>query len=195
CGSRAQRRPYRGASCLRRSTSISSWADVPCLIDHSHELIKVHRIADSPRPPGSYNHSKQKKGSRSNLLPTARTRETATERIELPPPYTLVRLRESGEAFSHALNIAGETGAGTLVYVGRFDLAEFAVVLEPTEPLHTARRAFYAGMVALGNALASSAPPDKPIEFVWPDAIDVDGGLVGGAQFAWADGAEDEPPQ
>src|SRR5207244_2361569 len=195
CGSRAQRRPYRGASCLRRSTSVSSWADVPCLIDHSHELIKVHRIADSPRPPGSYNHSKQKKGSRSNLLPTARTRETATERIELPPPYTLVRLRESGEAFSHALNIAGESGAGTLVYVGRFDLAEFAVVLEPTEPLHTARRAFYAGMVALADALRAYAPPNKAVTIDWPDAVRVDGGLVGGGRFGWpASVKEEEPP-
>ncbi|HKU07205.1 MAG TPA: biotin/lipoate--protein ligase family protein, partial [Bradyrhizobium sp.] len=92
-------------------------------------------------------------------MPTARTRESATERIDLPPPYTLVRLRESGEAFAHALAIAGESGAGTLVYVGRFDLAEFAVVLEPTEPLHTARCAFYAGMVALADALRAYAPP------------------------------------
>ena len=36
--------------------------------------------------------------------------------------------------------------------MGRFDLAEFAVVLEPDEPLRTARRAFYAGMVALTEA-------------------------------------------
>ena len=45
-------------------------------------------------------------------------------------------------------------GAGTLVYVGRFDLAEFAVVLEPEEPLRTARRALYAGMVALDRRAA-----------------------------------------
>ena len=56
-----------------------------------------------------------------------------------------------------------ELGAGTLVYVGRFDLAEFAVVLEPDEPLRTARRAFYAGMAALADALAAHAPPEKPI--------------------------------
>ena len=40
-----------------------------------------------------------------------------------------------GDAFAHATSIAAEQGAGTLVYVGRFDLAEFAVVLEPEEPL------------------------------------------------------------
>ena len=84
---------------------------------------------------------------------------------------------------------AAELGAGTLVYVGRFDLAEFAVVLEPDEPLRTARRAFYAGMAALADALAAHAPPEKPIAFDWPDAIRVDGGLVGGGRLAWPDGA------
>ncbi len=126
----------------------------------------------------------------------ARTRESLTERIDLPPPYTLVRLRESGEAFEHALGIAGESGAGTLVYVGRFDLAEFAVVLEPTEPLHTARRAFYAGMVALADALRAYAPPNKPVTVDWPDAVRVDGGLVGGGRLGWPKsvGEDDSPP-
>ena len=76
-------------------------------------------------------------------------------------------------------------GAGTLVYVGRFDLAEFAVVLEPAEPLHTARRAFYAGMVALSDALRAYAPPNKPVTIDWPDAVRVDGGLVGGGRLGW----------
>ena len=61
--------------------------------------------------------------------------------LDLPPPFRLVTLREVGDAFAHAAAIAAEEGAGTLVYVGRFDLAEFAVVLEPDEPLRTARRA------------------------------------------------------
>ena len=128
-------------------------------------------------------------------MPIVRTRETVTEHIDLPPPYTLVRLRESGEAFAHALAIAGETGAGTLVYVGRFDLAEFAVVLEPTEPLHGARRAFYAGMVALSDALRAYAPPNKPVTIDWPDAVRVDGGLVGGGRLGWPKSTrEDEVP-
>ena len=86
-------------------------------------------------------------------------------------------------------------GAGTLTYVGRFDLAEFAVVLEPDEPLRTARRALYLGMVALIDALLTHAPPESPIAIDWPDAIRVDGGLVGGGRLAWPAGAgEDEPP-
>ncbi|WP_036017076.1 biotin/lipoate--protein ligase family protein [Bradyrhizobium sp. WSM1743] len=117
------------------------------------------------------------------------------EPIHLPPPFTLVRLRESGDAFAHACRIAPESGAGTLVYVGRFDLAEFAVVLEPAEPLRSARRAFYAGMVALTDALRAYAPPSKPITIGWPDAVRVDGGLVGGGRMGWPSAAaEDAPP-
>jgi biotin-(acetyl-CoA carboxylase) ligase len=113
----------------------------------------------------------------------------------LPPPFTLVTLREVGDAFAHAVDIASMQGAGTLVYVGRFDLAEFAVVLEPEEPLGTARRAFYAGMTALTDALLAYAPPEKPVTIDWPDAIRIDGGLVGGGRLAWpGDTADDEIP-
>lgn len=115
--------------------------------------------------------------------------------LSLPPGFNLVTLREVGDAFAYASANASELGAGTLVYVGRFDLSEFAVVLEPDEPLVTARRAFYAGMAALADALAVHAPPEKPIDFIWPDAIRVDAGLVGGGRLAWPDGPEDAPPQ
>lgn len=112
-------------------------------------------------------------------------RNVDDERLDLPPPFRLVRLREVGDAFAHAGTHAAELGTGTLVFVGRFDLAEFAVVLEPDEPLPSARLAFYAGMVALCDALAALAPPEKPITIEWPDAIRIDGGLVGGGRLAW----------
>jgi biotin-(acetyl-CoA carboxylase) ligase len=94
-----------------------------------------------------------------------------------------------GDAFLHASSRAGELGAGTLVVVGRFDLVEFAVVLEPDEPLASARRVFIAGMTALADALASLAPPRRPIAIEWPGALFVDGGLVGGGRLAWPDKA------
>ena len=128
------------------------------------------------------------------MPPQARTRIQTGSDLSLPPGFRLVTLREVGDAFAHAKANA-ELGAGTLVFVGRFDLSEFAVVLEPDEPLSTARRVFYAGMSALADALASHAPPEKSIEFTWPDAIRVDGGLVGGGQLAWSDGPEDQPPR
>ena len=35
--------------------------------------------------------------------------------LALPPPFTLVRLRELGDAFAYAKSIAAEQGAGTLL--------------------------------------------------------------------------------
>jgi len=112
--------------------------------------------------------------------------------LDLPPPYRLISLREVGDAYVHAQKVAAEEGAGTLVHVGRFDMAEFAVVLEPDEPLRTARRAFYAGMNAMTDALIAHAPPEKPIVIDWPDALRVDGGLVGGGRLAWPKGADED---
>src|SRR4029453_15977201 len=101
----------------------------------------------------------------------------------------LVTLREVGDAFAHATRVAAEEGAGTLVYVGRFDLAELPVGLEPEGPLKPARRPLYAGLTALADALAVHAPPERPITFDWPDGVRVNGGLVGGARLAWPGGA------
>src|SRR3546814_12560544 len=84
---------------------------------------------------------------------------TAARALDVPPPYDVVTLREVGDAFAHACAIAGESGAGTLVWVRRYDLAEFAAVLEPEETLAAARRAFYVGMNALADALSFHAPP------------------------------------
>jgi Biotin/lipoate A/B protein ligase family len=115
--------------------------------------------------------------------------------LDLPPGYTLVALRELGDAFAHAREIAAEAGAGTLVWVRRYDLVEFAVVLEPDEPLSSARRAFFAGMNALADAIATHCPPEREVAFDWPDAIRFDAGLLGGGRLAWpSDCAEDEVP-
>jgi biotin-(acetyl-CoA carboxylase) ligase len=113
------------------------------------------------------------------------TRAAVAAELTLPPPYHAVRLREFGDAFAHAVTLAPQRGAGTLVYVGRFDLAEFAVVLEPTDPLAKGRRVFYAGMAALADAIAAAAPPETAIHIEWPDALYVNWALVGGGRLAW----------
>jgi biotin-(acetyl-CoA carboxylase) ligase len=113
------------------------------------------------------------------------TQASFAPELALPPPYQAVRLREFGDAFAHARTLAPQHGAGTLVYVGRFDVAEFAVVLEPTEPLICARRVFYTGMGALADAVAAAAPPETAIHIKWPDALYVNWGLVGGGRLAW----------
>jgi len=124
------------------------------------------------------------------------TRTAFAPELTLPPPYSPVRLRELGDAFAHAIAVAPKQGAGTLVHVGRFDLAEFALVLEPEEPLRQARRVFYAGMAALADALASTAPPETAINIEWPDALYVNWGLVGGGRLAWPEktGEDEVPP-
>ncbi len=125
----------------------------------------------------------------------AQPKAAAPTDLALPPPFTQVRLRELGDAFAHATSVAGVEGAGTLVYVGRFDLAEFAVVLEPEEPLVNARRAFHACMAAVTDALIAHAQPETHIVIGWPDSIFVNSGLVGGGRLAWPkDAKEDEVP-
>jgi biotin-(acetyl-CoA carboxylase) ligase len=105
--------------------------------------------------------------------------------LDLPPAFRPVALREPGDAFGHASTHAAELGAGALVFVGRFDLAEFAVVLEPEEALVSARCSFYAGMIALANALSALAPPERPIEIEWPDRLRVGRALAGGGRLGW----------
>ena len=115
--------------------------------------------------------------------------------LDLPPPFRLVTLREVGDAFAHATAIAAEEGAGTLVYVGRFDLAEFAVVLEPEEPLRTARRAFYAGMAALADALRRMRRRRSRSPSTGPTPSASTAGWSAAAGSPGRDGAdEDEPP-
>lgn len=125
-----------------------------------------------------------------------RLRPSVTDRaLDLPPPYSLVPLREGGDAYGHACAIADGHGAGTLVWVRRYDLVEFAVVLEPEEPLAEARRAIYVGSNALADALIAHAPPERPVTFGWPDAIHIDGVLVGGSRLGWPAGVyEHEVP-
>src|SRR5262249_57638397 len=114
--------------------------------------------------------------------------------VDLQRAFGVVAWREGGVAFVHAAQVAGEEGAGALVYVGRFALVEFALVLEPDEPLKSARRVLYAGLAALADALAVHAPPELPIAFDWPDAVRVNGGLVGGAPPPRAEPGHRGPP-
>jgi Biotin/lipoate A/B protein ligase family len=114
------------------------------------------------------------------------TAELDHHTLDLPPGFQVVPLREFKDAFVHAQAIAGERGAGTLVW---------AIVLEPELVLAQARCALYGGMNAAADALGQFCPPEKPIEFVWPDTILLDGGIIGGARLAWApDTAEDQIP-
>lgn len=124
---------------------------------------------------------------------TISVRITSVGRRELmlPPPFTLITLREAGDAFAHAQAIAGKAGAGTLVWARRFDLVDCAVVLEPAEPLALARLAFYPAMNALADAVAAHCAPEHPLAFDWPGGIRLDGVPVGDGRLAWPKDAHD----
>ncbi|MCC5983151.1 MAG: hypothetical protein JJU42_02195 [Rhodobacteraceae bacterium] len=109
-------------------------------------------------------------------------------RIHLPPPYTLHRSAES-DVLAHAVRLAPEEGAGTLVLrqvPGRLDIA---VVLEPESPLEQAQMAFLLGMVAVADALAAHCPPERAVRLIWPDEIRFDKARLGGGRLAVAPGA------
>jgi biotin-(acetyl-CoA carboxylase) ligase len=107
-------------------------------------------------------------------------------RLDLPPLFQGITLREGGDAFTHACAIAPEAGAGTLVLARGGQSFDCAVILEPAMPLSRARIALYVGMTALADALAVTAPPEHPIGFVWPDLIRIDGAKLGGVRLAAA---------
>ncbi|MGY6695097.1 MAG: biotin/lipoate--protein ligase family protein [Roseinatronobacter sp.] len=101
----------------------------------------------------------------------------------LPPPYTLHR-SDTADVLSHAVSIAPEHGAGTLVLYQGPGLLAFAVVLEPTQKLELAQMAFALGMVALADALAAHCPPERSVRLIWPDEIRYDKARLGGGSFA-----------
>jgi len=116
-------------------------------------------------------------------------------RERFPPLVTPVRLREKDDAHATAVARAAEAGAGTIFHVGRFDMIEFAVVLEPYQPLHVSRRALFPAMNALAETLAAECPPERTIAFDYPGGLLFDHGLLGGGRLAWPEGtAEDAVP-
>jgi biotin-(acetyl-CoA carboxylase) ligase len=53
----------------------------------------------------------------------------------------------------------------------------------------------FAGLNALADALAAAAPPEKPITFLWPATLAIDGGRIGGGRLGWPEkAAEDAVP-
>lgn len=123
----------------------------------------------------------------------------AHRRLTLPPPYAQHWLAE-GDVAAAAVTRADE-GAGTLIWTHRPGAApgrlDFAVVLEPDEPLDAARRAHVAGLMALAEALAAHCPPDHPVQLTARGEVRMDGSRLGGLRLlepaAAADGGDGVP--
>jgi biotin-(acetyl-CoA carboxylase) ligase len=113
----------------------------------------------------------------------------------LPPGFTVHAMRDGGDAFAQACDVA-RAGAdpATLVWGERAGLLDLAVVLAPDDAAALARRAVIAGMAALADALVVAAPPEKPIAIRWPATLLVAGAVAGGGRVALADAAADAVP-
>lgn len=108
--------------------------------------------------------------------------------LDLPPLVAHRPAPPGADPFDHACAVAADAGAGTLIWTPEAARLAFAVVLEPDAPRAEARRAFLAGMAALGDALAAACPPEKKVAFLWPDVVTFDGARLGGGRFALAEG-------
>lgn len=112
--------------------------------------------------------------------------------LVVPPVYSPVIMSEPGEAFAQACRLAATDGAGTLVFSKRADIIEVAVVFEPEEALASARRAFFAGMLALADAIGAHAPPEMPMAVAWPDTLLFDGARLGGGRLGWPEACPED---
>lgn len=116
--------------------------------------------------------------------------------LTLPPPYTAYHV-EGGDIAEAAVARAAE-GAGTLLWSFRPGAApgrlDFAVVLEPDEPLAEARRAALAGQVALAEALAAHCAPERAVRLSPQGEVVLDTSRLGGLRLVAPPGAEDAVP-
>jgi BirA family transcriptional regulator, biotin operon repressor / biotin---[acetyl-CoA-carboxylase] ligase len=112
---------------------------------------------------------------------------------DLPSLFTpVLALREGGDAFARAVELAPTRGAGTLAWVRAYARAEAAVVLEPEMPLGPARLAFHVAANALADALSSVGPPETGVALRWPGTALVNLGECGSVRLAAPLGAEED---
>lgn len=112
----------------------------------------------------------------------------------MPPGIVAHALGPGADAFATARALAAGHGGGSLFWVRREDQLDLAIVLEPEEPLRLARRAVCLGLLALADALALLAPPERPVAIAWPASLLVDGAVAGGGRLAWPAGADEDAP-
>lgn len=89
---------------------------------------------------------------------------------------------------------AGKLGAGDVVWSRHTAIAEMAIVLEPDVAFEKAQQMLPLVQVALGDALGLLAPPQLPITWRWPFAIEVNGAKAGEAFISAAACALDAVP-
>ena len=116
--------------------------------------------------------------------------------LDLPPGYTLVALRELGDAFAHGCEIAANQARERWSGCGATTWSNSPWCSNPTKPLASARRAFFAGMNARGaTRYRRIARRSGRSVSTGPTRSGSTAGLLGGARLGWpGDCAEDEVP-
>ncbi len=120
------------------------------------------------------------------------------ETFDLPPMFEAVTV--TGDAFAAARSLAaGDGEAGTLVISAGVGSAgdtvlDLAVVLEPDRPAADCFAVLPIAMLAMADVLASLGPPMKPVGFVWPHLLVLDGARVGRARLALPKPSDDRVP-
>ena len=106
-------------------------------------------------------------------------------RLTLPPAFSQAEAAPGEDAFAAACRMASAAEAGAFVVTDRDGVIDLAVVLAPDEPLASARRALFAGMLALAEAVGASGPAEMPVAIAWPDTLLYDGVRLGGGRLGW----------
>ncbi|SFL19541.1 biotin/lipoate--protein ligase family protein [Methylorubrum salsuginis] len=113
--------------------------------------------------------------------------------LVLPPAFTGLLAASAVDAHDEACRLAQEGAeAGTLLLAESGGTLSLAVVLAPDEPLGGARRALFAGMWALIEAIGGFGPPEIPVVVSWPDTLHFNEARLAGGRLGWPEGCTDE---
>ena len=125
------------------------------------------------------------------LFPEARPAD-----LVLPPAFTGLLAEPASDVHAQACRLAREGAeAGTLLLGESGGTVSLAVLLAPDEPLAGARRALFAGMWALAEAIGGFGPPEIPVVVFWPDTLHFNQARLGGGRLGWPEGCgEGEVP-
>lgn len=106
-----------------------------------------------------------------------------------PPLLTGHPVKSPVMPFAHAVEAAraGRLGAGDVVWSRNTSRLDCAIVLEPDVPPERTLEIHYLTMVAFGDALGATAPPEVAVTYGWPATLRVNGGIAGGFRTAMAD--------
>lgn len=113
-----------------------------------------------------------------------------------PPLLTGHPVKAPLQPFAEACRLAasGHLSAGDLVWSRNTSRASAAIVLEPEVSRDIALQMLPLCQMALVDALGSLVPPQCAIQFRWPLAVLVNGGIAGETAIATAPCAADQVP-